>query len=100
MHNYNEAREQAKDELEVTATRAVDDLFYVVNKMGTGEEVLVKVFVEKMYREHRTLLQSFWRVMFQVIKAYATCPSDLRNEDSVKWAKDVVECVPSYMRYI
>lgn len=87
---------------EECATEALNTIFDVSNKMCTGEEVLLRVFNEAMGRQHRTLIQKFWGVIAAVIKEYAATKEgwyDLRNEDSVKWAREVAK-VESHMRYI
>ncbi len=46
----------------------------------------------KINCEHRTLIQSFFRMIQQVIQKYSKedfSNSDARNEASLKWAKEV-----------
>jgi hypothetical protein len=90
----------ADRELEERAEKAVDELFNVVNKMGGGEKALIKVLSRAMNRQHRTLIQQFWGVIAIVIRKYADeGQCDLRNQDSLNWAKEVSK-IESYMRYI
>ena len=69
-----------------------DLMFHLVNFMGNEDE-LAKVFIERLPRQHRTLQQNFMRFVQRVVLAYADQAekygSDLRNEDSVEWAKAV-----------
>lgn len=88
--------------LEERAIEAFDALFYIINKMSFGEEAIGKALSEMMRRQHRTLIQQWWGVVAKAIANYSrTMPGsyDLRNEDSVKWAKEVVK-VPAAMRFI
>lgn len=91
-----------KQTLEEQATEAFDTLFSVLNKMVYGEEALINALNAKMEREHRTLIQQWWGVIATVIKKYALTKDgwfDLRNEDSIKWAREVAK-VESGMRFI
>lgn len=99
MDAAEEARDDSKKALKEEATAALNTLFDVSNKMNIGEEVLIEVFNEAMRRQHRTLIQGFWRVISAAIKEYSASQFDLRNEDSVKWAKEVSK-IEAFMRYV
>lgn len=89
-------------DLEFEASIAIDELFRIINKMGEGERVIIRVFEEKMLREHRTLIQAWWRVMSHVIGTYALTKEgwfDARNEDSIKWARQVAS-IKQFMSFI
>lgn len=72
-----------------------------VNNMGCDAEG----FIEAMSREHRTLQQSFTTLCVAWLRTLATYNEnqhDLRNEDSVKFAKAVMERCEheSHLRFI
>lgn len=78
-----------REEVKQRNEAVVDELFRLCNIMG-NEEDLVKLINERIQREHRTIIQSFFGVLKQVIDAYAeTQHYDLRNAQSVEWAKAV-----------
>lgn len=88
--------------LEEKATEAFETLFAVINKMVYGDEAVSKALAEMMRRQHRTLIQQWWGMIARTIGAYAKTPDngfDARNEDSVKWAREVAK-VPPQMRFI
>lgn len=86
--------------LEEQAAEAFKTLFRVINKMGTGEQAVGDALRDAMNHEHRTLIQQWWSVIAKVITDYSkTKWFDARNEDSVKWAKEVAK-VESFMRFI
>ncbi len=66
--------------------RIVDSLFNEINSFSYEKHV--KNFFDAITHQHRTLQQSFWRMMFEVIKRYAELDKDgwydLRNEASIK----------------
>ncbi len=67
----------------------VKETFDLVNLSGNWDG-LAEVFIEQICIEHRTLLQSFFRMIHSVIEGYAQhTNSDARNEGSLEWAKKV-----------
>lgn len=69
----------------------VDDIFQAVN-YSSNERRLAKIFTEHIKTEHRTLIQSFFRMISRVIENYAEHEYfDARNEGSLKWAKKVAD---------
>jgi len=70
--------------------KSLESLFTELGYMGNEEEVLTAItnYVVVQYRTHQ---QNFFRTINRVIHAYATAPSDLRNEASVKWCQKVQE---------
>ena len=83
-----------QDELNERNKKAVDEFFRLCN------------YMEHLNGEHRTIIQNFFRLISAVIKAYAaqvtgkpTMWTDLRNEDSAKWAKEVAK-IDVGMRHI
>lgn len=72
--------------------KIVEDLFQELNWMNNDKNVadIIHLLVT---RQHRTLQQTFFRVIFDVIKKYGHEETrfDLRNEDSVNNCKLVKE---------
>ena len=70
---------------------AVEGLFRLTyDTSNSSRELLVKAFVDHIKSEHNTNIQSFFRVIRQVIIEYSkTKYTDLRNEASVKWAQKI-----------
>lgn len=69
----------------------VVDIFQAVNLSG-NDRILAKEIIEWIETEHRTLIQSFFRMVRKVIKGYAKHEhSDARNEGSLEWAKKVAK---------
>lgn len=80
-------------------TKIVSDIFQAVNYSGNSER-LGKAFVEHIETEHRTLIQSFFRMIADVIDEYGNHKqSDERNKGSLEWAKKVSE-IDYYMPLI
>lgn len=79
----------------------VESLFRLCNRMG-NDRVLAEAFKDQLIQEHRTLQQSFFRVIKEVIDDYATRKTyDLRNEDSILWTKAVKNAGKDhYLRFI
>lgn len=50
-----------------------------------------KEAIEKMMRDHRTLQQNMMRFCMEFIEAMSNQQYDLRNEASVKLAKEIME---------
>ena len=66
-------------------------LFTLVNAQGNDKD-LAKALMVEFDRQHRTLIQSAMGVFKAVIEKYAeTAQSDLRNADSLEWAKEVAK---------
>ena len=59
----------------------------LVNSYGNSER---KEFIEAMARDHRSLQQSFTRLCVDWFKKLTTQSHDLRNEESVKLAKELL----------
>lgn len=67
----------------------VNDIFRAVNYSNNGRR-LAKVFIEHIETEHRTLVQSFFKMMVNIIDGYAQHEEfDDRNKGSLEWAKKV-----------
>lgn len=67
-------------------SETIDQLFQELN--GNHREVATEL-VAHLRTEHRTLQQSFWRVVQAVACEYQRFDSDLRNESAVAFAKEV-----------
>lgn len=79
-----------------------EDFSNFVNSFGCDEDGFVHQLVNNT---HRTLQQSAFKVMFMCIKAWSEKNEyqyDLRNEDTVKMSKKMVEAVKDedYIRFI
>jgi hypothetical protein len=70
----------------VTTKDTIDQLFRDLN--GAHRDV-ADTLIAHLRTEHRTLQQSFWRVIQTVAREYQKFDSDLRNESAVAFAKDV-----------
>lgn len=70
---------------------AIDIIFSTIN--GCHRSVSVEL-LEHLRTEHRTLQQSFWRVIQQVAREYQKFDTDLRNESAVEFAKQIaaIDC--------
>ena len=80
---------------------AMELLFKEVNHMGSEEEFVDEVLAN-IIKEHRTLQQGFIGGMFKVLSLYAKAPYDLRNEDSVRVCRKMVEAMKDdlYFRFV
>lgn len=76
------------DSKELTGQEAARLMADFVNPMGDLE---YQAFAEEMaHRTHRTLQQSFMRLMWKVMREFAKAKShDLRNEGTVKLCREV-----------
>ena len=61
------------------------------NSMGIDYKKITKAIAENVYQEHRTLQQSFWRIINGIAVEYSKlCElhgADLRNGSSAKFTK-------------
>lgn len=68
---------------------------------GMSEREVAEALKDRLDREHRTVIQSAMGVLKNVIEHYAEFHrSDLRNQDSLEWAKQVKNLKPDNFRYI
>jgi len=66
-----------------------------------GPEPVIEGIVEALNHEHRTLQQSFWRVMYEVMKKYGADDwCDLRNEASKEFCREVTEKIEAYFPHV
>lgn len=78
------------NEIGSTMYKAMQEVTSAVNIMS--EKELEEGMLNALLDEHRTLQQSFFRVLHNVLEQYAdTKYYDLRNEASVEYAKKVRE---------
>jgi NADP-dependent 3-hydroxy acid dehydrogenase YdfG len=90
---YNKSRKEE-------ARQAVDALVDSVRFMNF-EKMVVEAFEDKLATMHRTNIQTLMGVFKDVIEHYAQEHSaDLRNEDSLVWAKKVSKLDTGSFRYI
>ena len=91
-----------KDETAKAVRKAANDLFEALN-CGWSHDV-TPAFIDEFRRLHRTLQQSLFReVLIPLIRDTAERESwDLRNEDTVKLCRRIVEALGDdvYLRYI
>lgn len=80
-----------------TVVEAVRALTTLMNSYNSQDELWAEVINQALAHEHRSLQQSFWRLMREVIKRYATTHHDLRNEAAVVWCKRVSDEVDAYL---
>lgn len=74
-----------------------------VNRMG-GEDEVAEILNSILISSHRTLQQSFWRVIWILMKKYSEALLssnfyDLRNEHSVKWCEKISKSC-TYFPYV
>ena len=76
-------------------------LFKELNHMGSENEFIDEVLANTL-SEHRTLQQCFIGGMFKILSLYAQAPHDLRNEDSVRVCRKMVEAMKDdlYFRFV
>lgn len=79
--------------------RAVEDLCHLLNSYNSRDELLGEVFNQCLVRQHRSLQQSFWRLMREVIRRYAITHHDMRNEAAVLWCKRAAE-LDAYLPFV
>jgi len=69
-----------------------DEIFDLVNCSGNDRRI-AEYFEKNIYKIHRTLQQSFFRLIHRIIEDYAKLEfnrdTDARNEKSLEWAKKV-----------
>ena len=68
---------------------ALKVIFKEINTMETDS--LAATLAAHLQSEHRTLQQNFFRGFVEAMKIYQNSGTDLRNEASVKFAKNVVQ---------
>ena len=77
----------------------VSDIFQAVNYSSNARR-LAKIFSKHIETEHRTLVQSFFRMISDIIDSYAKHEYfDDRNKGSLEWAKMVAK-IESFMPLI
>ena len=76
-------------------------LFKELNYMGSENEFIDEVLANTL-AEHRTIQQCFIGGMFKILSLYAQAPHDLRNEDSVRVCRKMVEAMKDdlYFRFV
>ena len=66
-------------------------MFRAINISG-NDRILAEEFAKYIETEHRTLVQSFFRMIQKIIKDYSKHKYwDFRNVGSLEWAKKVAE---------
>lgn len=76
---------------------AVDALCGLMNSYNSEDELWAEVINQALAHQHRSLQQSFWRLMREVIRRYGITHHDLRNQAAVEWCKRVTDKVDAYL---
>jgi hypothetical protein len=69
---------------------ATEELIRSLNILG-GEEEMAEGMYEALANSHRTLQQTFFRVLTMAMKDYAEVGTDLRNAAAINYAKKMNE---------
>ena len=95
IENLDEKKQILIEELKQYQNREIrnqnffQEAFDLVNFSGNGKE-LAEHFIENLYKQHRTLQQSFFRVIAMIIEGFAKEKNfDARNKGSLEWANKV-----------
>ena len=91
MEESNYQTETREDMKEV-----VGNLLDLLNHTGANADLQAKLFCECLSNEHRTLQQSFWRMMHHVILLYVDNLYDARNESSVQFCQFISKAVRDF----
>jgi curved DNA-binding protein CbpA len=70
-----------------------------LNVLG-GDNTVEKILLRCIEMDHRTLQQSFWGCIFNVMKAYAKTRFDGRNEASVKACEKITKFIEEENIYL
>ena len=86
--------------IEEENTEVISDLLRLVNYMGNDRKLAEQIVIT-LGRTHRTIEQSFFRMILEVCKgrAKAEYGEDLRNEGSVKLCKDI-SALDAYLPFV
>jgi len=66
----------------------VDELFNEINVIGKEDELSTQLH-RLISQQHKTLQQSFIRIMYQFFLKYSANRYDPRNEGAVKFAEEI-----------
>ncbi|RKZ71969.1 MAG: hypothetical protein DRQ48_01915 [Gammaproteobacteria bacterium] len=89
MNTFEIERAKQRVATKQNIEQAVETLFNELNCYGRQDEI-TDLLTNAIIKQHRTLQQDFWRVMFDTIKAYGVLDyHDGRNVASVKACKDI-----------
>lgn len=88
----------SQTEVDVRNESLAEEFLRLCNYMSNDRD-LADVLVDHLRREHRTLQETFWRVIQMVAHKYKDFPSDLRNQAAVEFAKkiDALDCSLPYV---
>ena len=79
--------------------KEIEEFFKALNKMGCEKEI-AQALKDHLDKEHPTLAQNFFRVVYEASVHYAKRPYfDLRNEASGKLCKEI-EKIDIYFPYV
>ena len=80
------------------------DSLSVEANVQAGFDLLDNAILDTLYEcvthTHRTLQQSFWRVIFRLVAMYAEAPSDGRNEAAVQACKKLRDFMQEEKQYL
>jgi len=92
--------DQRDAERQKEVAEVFEKLIRLTNYFGS-EKFVAAGIIEELNRSHRTLQQSFWRAMYEVIKQYGEDEwCDLRNEASKEFCREVTAKVEAYFPMI
>lgn len=79
----------------------VSTMLKMMNSVGArGNNDYSQAILNKLNNEHRTIIQNFFRTLQFTITEYSkTEHSDLRNEASVEWCKEVAK-IDTYLPFV
>ena len=96
-HSWEYQERERKYQMEKKSEEVIDAIFHSLNTLGSEKET-IQSLVDATKRQHRTLQQAFMRFVVALLKdmdeRYKSGQYDLRNEASVKLAREIVEKVP------
>ncbi len=82
--------------VEQQATSLTEQLLNLTNTMG-GEEKIARAIADTLMNDHRTIQQSYVRVMKMVTEIYAEeATTDGRNEAAKNYCQKVAESTETY----
>ena len=91
----------SQEELNEKNKQVFVDLFKLLNSM-TNDDDLAVALADHLRQEHRTLQQSFWRMIQETSHLYEQQTNgftDLRNEASLEFTKQVNK-ISTYLQFI
>lgn len=88
--------ERTKEEMIEEAVKLISN---ASNALGSSDKI-AKAFVKAIQKDHRTLQQNIWRMIFKAIAEYSEASHDLRNEGAVRACKFITDCLKDNRVYL